>query len=299
MKIKTFEGSNIYEILQQVEREVGNDYTVIAIDKYISWKFFIPFKKVKITIGIKENKGENEKSSEDFKNVIINQLKIKKKEFQEKKLEADIINDNINYHLGESITEKIEFIKSINSHFEKNITKNNMIFFGTTGSGKSSIIGKLFLNEKNNFKNIALITADTYKVGSFEQLKSFCKLVDLPFQIAYSSDELESILSLMSDFDIVAVDTFSISPEVFDLINPYFEIPDSFNVFVLDLSKDIGYVKSIYSKYEKYIDGLAISKLDEATKENILKYKTIMQEKPIYIISYSQDLTKGYERLWQ
>lgn len=311
MKIKTFEGSNIYEVVKKIENEIGEKYSIVAIDKYISWKLFIPVKRVKVTIGIKEDNNDsndNNETTDNFKSIIIDQLKIRKKEFQKnfsKITEHNVDkNDNIseninNLKLGSSIDEKIKYIVSINSNIEKEKNIKNIIFFGTTGSGKSSLIGKLFINEKENFKNMALISADTYKIGSFEQIKSFCKFVDLPFQIAYSPEELESMLSLMLDYEIVAVDTISISPEVFDIIYPYFEIKDSFNLFVLDISKDIGYIESIFNKYESYIDGLAISKLDEATEENITKYETILTKKPIYIISYSQDITKGYTRLWQ
>ena len=83
-----------------------------------------------------------------------------------------------------------------------------VFFMGPTGVGKTTTIAKLAskfkLDEK---KKIALLTADTYRIAAVEQLRVYANILEVPFRVIYSSDEIETALAHFSDYDYILVDT--------------------------------------------------------------------------------------------
>ncbi|MCR5421583.1 MAG: flagellar biosynthesis protein FlhF [Lachnospiraceae bacterium] len=84
-----------------------------------------------------------------------------------------------------------------------------MIFFiGPTGVGKTTTIAKLA--SKLNFedkKKVALITTDTYRIAAAEQLRTYANIMDAPFRVIYTEDEVKKALEDYSGYDFILVDT--------------------------------------------------------------------------------------------
>lgn len=83
-----------------------------------------------------------------------------------------------------------------------------VFFVGPTGVGKTTTIAKIAscfcLNEK---KKLALLTADTYRIAAAEQLRTYANIMDVPFRVIYSADEIEKAMEDFHDCDYILVDT--------------------------------------------------------------------------------------------
>ena len=79
---------------------------------------------------------------------------------------------------------------------------------GTTGVGKTTTLAKVaakFVLEQKT--DVALITADTYRISAVEQLKTYSDILELPLEIVYKPTELASAIERHRDKDLILIDT--------------------------------------------------------------------------------------------
>lgn len=81
-------------------------------------------------------------------------------------------------------------------------------FVGPTGVGKTTTIAKLAAELKfKRKKNVGLISIDSYRMGAFEQLKSYASIMGIMCLPAFSREDLVKALGRMKHMDIVLIDT--------------------------------------------------------------------------------------------
>ncbi|MCP4118222.1 MAG: flagellar biosynthesis protein FlhF [Desulfobacteraceae bacterium] len=81
-------------------------------------------------------------------------------------------------------------------------------FVGPTGVGKTTTIAKLAAELKfKRKKSVGLISIDSYRMGAFEQLKSYAAIMGIMCVPAFSRDDLVKALERMRNMDIVLIDT--------------------------------------------------------------------------------------------
>lgn len=83
-----------------------------------------------------------------------------------------------------------------------------IFFIGPTGVGKTTTIAKIaskFSVESGN--KVALLTADTYRIAAAEQLRTYASILNVPFRVIYSTEEMEQALADFKEFDFIMVDT--------------------------------------------------------------------------------------------
>lgn len=83
-----------------------------------------------------------------------------------------------------------------------------VFFVGPTGVGKTTTIAKIaskFSVEEK--KRVALLTADTYRIAAAEQLRTYASILEVPFRVIYSVEEMKSALQDFKDYDYILVDT--------------------------------------------------------------------------------------------
>ena len=79
---------------------------------------------------------------------------------------------------------------------------------GTTGVGKTTTLAKIaakFVLEQRS--NVALITADTYRISAVEQLKTYSDILELPLEIVYNPQELASAIERHRNKELILIDT--------------------------------------------------------------------------------------------
>ena len=83
-----------------------------------------------------------------------------------------------------------------------------VFFIGPTGVGKTTTIAKLASKLKLDRKlNVALMTADTYRIAAVDQLKTYAEILNVPLKVVYSDTELKDAYEEMKNYDIVLIDT--------------------------------------------------------------------------------------------
>lgn len=83
-----------------------------------------------------------------------------------------------------------------------------VFFVGPTGVGKTTTIAKIaskFCVEEK--KKVALLTADTYRIAAAEQLRTYANILEVPFRIVYSAQEMEQYYQEFGSYDYILIDT--------------------------------------------------------------------------------------------
>ncbi len=87
--------------------------------------------------------------------------------------------------------------------------KPKLIYFiGPTGVGKTTTIAKIaskFCVEEK--KKIALLTADTYRIAAAEQLRTYANILEVPFRVIYTPEEIVQSVEEFKNLDYILVDT--------------------------------------------------------------------------------------------
>lgn len=180
--------------------------------------------------------------------------------------DSDLNNETLLYKtLKQEITSFIDEIEPIPLSKENNI----VVFVGPTGVGKTTTIAKLaahFVLYKN--KKVAMITADTFRVGAIEQLQHYGELLEIPVHVVYRPDEVKEILSELKGYDLLLVDTMGFSPNnriqikkiknLLDVLNP-----DDIHIVISAATKNRDMVDILNNYKELGYKKILITKLDE------------------------------------
>lgn len=159
-----------------------------------------------------------------------------------------------------------------------------MVFFvGTTGVGKTTTIAKIaskFVVEEK--KKIALLTADTYRIAATEQLRTYANILEVPFRVIYTVDEIDEAIRDFASYDYILVDTAGHSQnnekqrdDMADFVK-FAEGKVEKEVFlVVSATTKYKDLLSITDKYKKLFDyKLIFTKLDETSAYgNLLNVK--------------------------
>ncbi|MFC4656891.1 MULTISPECIES: flagellar biosynthesis protein FlhF [Rheinheimera] len=84
---------------------------------------------------------------------------------------------------------------------------------GPTGVGKTTTVAKLAAQfaKRHGADQVALITTDSFRIGAFEQLATFGRIIGCPVKQAKDADELAMLLSQMQQRKLVLIDTAGMS----------------------------------------------------------------------------------------
>ncbi len=81
------------------------------------------------------------------------------------------------------------------------------IFLGPPGSGKTSSLVKLASHYVvNGHKKVALVTTDSLKVGSADQLRIYAQILNVPFAICRNQQDWDYVIQQLSGYDYILCD---------------------------------------------------------------------------------------------
>ena len=177
--------------------------------------------------------------------------------------------------------------------------KTTFIFFlGSTGVGKTTTIAKIASKLKLEEKvNVALVTADTYRIAAVEQLKTYANILSVPLKVIYSPKELEESLEELSQYDICLVDTAGRShkskEQMEDIRKLIEQVPIAERQVYLVLNAGIKYsdLKEIASVYSRLTDfSLIFTKLDETSSAGAMLNMKVKTKCPLSYVTWGQNV---------
>ncbi|MBE5864834.1 MAG: flagellar biosynthesis protein FlhF [Lachnospiraceae bacterium] len=180
-----------------------------------------------------------------------------------------------------------------------------VFFLGPTGVGKTTTIAKLassyVVEEK---KRVAILTADTYRIAAAEQLRTYAQILEVPFRVVYSTDEIAEAVDTFNDYDYIFVDTAGHSHQKEDLLQEMKKSLENisakaeYQVFlVLSATtkyKDLLKIAENYKNITKY--QLIFTKLDETTTVGNLLNIKMHVDTPIAYVTCGQNVPNDIEQ---
>ncbi len=189
------------------------------------------------------------------------------------------------------VLEEIDSLLTVQNE-RKILEKTVHIVVGSTGIGKSSVVGKLAARYKYYLEKshkVGFINFDRQKVGAKEQLENYADAMEIPLL------PLEVILE--ETYDILFIDTAGSRGEnleelenLIDFIemNTIYNIQISLVISATSKTKDLTRVDSDFKAFG--IDNLILTKLDETCDLSDLINFLIEQKKPVAYISTGQQI---------
>jgi len=262
--------SHIYEEIGTIKDAVAN------LSDFVKYKYSGALNNINKNIYQELIKSD---FSEEFALKITGILSSKEKKYVNTK---EAINDAL-----EMITDKIKIVNPLKKQSKPQI----ITFVGTNGSGKTTALVKLAIISKLALEsNVSVISADTQKVGGFEQLQTFASIANIPFEAMYNLNDIYKSISEKLDKNFIFIDTTGLSQnnqegmnELRSLINTI--KPDQ-NFLVISAGTSLSTFNQIIRKFEQTNpSALILTKLDEAaTIGNVV---SALLEKPIPIAYFS------------
>ena len=237
---------------------------------------------------------ENE-VSEKYANAIINDI--------ENSMKKESNLDSILASVYQKIILKFGEPEAIEDDDRRKI----VFFIGPTGVGKTTTIAKLASDFKlTRSKNVAMITADTYRIAAVEQLNTYASILDVPVNVIYSPSEMVESIEELSDYQMIFVDTAGRSHKNTEQRDEIIEMISNVRNSDIDADIVIFLVMSVTTKYRDMVNicdaykslnsyRLLFTKLDETDSVgNILNIK-LYTGAPISYITCGQNVPDDIE----
>lgn len=180
-----------------------------------------------------------------------------------------------------------------------------LIFMGPTGVGKTTTIAKIashFAVEEK--KKIAMLTADTFRIAAAEQLRTYANILEVPFRVIYTEEELKTAISDFRDYDYIFVDTTGHSHQNEELLEKMkkllataAEAGESQAFLVLSTTTKYRDLQRISSSYKEIADyQLILTKLDETSTLGSLLNLKLFTDADIAYVTCGQNVPDDIEQ---
>ncbi|MGE0805317.1 MAG: flagellar biosynthesis protein FlhF [Burkholderiaceae bacterium] len=121
-------------------------------------------------------------------------------------LPADFSDDEADQWLAEALRRNLRVDAPAQTVFEQGGT---FALLGPTGVGKTTTAAKIAAQFalKHGAQSVGLITADVYRIGAQDQLRTFGRLLGVPVHVAHDVAALADFLQLFMNKKLVLIDT--------------------------------------------------------------------------------------------
>ncbi len=176
-----------------------------------------------------------------------------------------------------------------------------VMFIGPTGVGKTTTIAKLAaIYSLWERKNVLMLTADTYRIAAVEQLRTYARILGVPFEVVFSPQEIPEALAKHGDPDLVLLDTAGRSQRDAKRLE---ELQALYRMFRPDA---VHLVVSANMKYRDMLDVvdrmgvvpvscLLFTKLDETLTYGNMLNAVLDFQKPLSFVTTGQDVPNDIE----
>ena len=152
-------------------------------------------------------------------------------------------------------------------------------------------------------RKVALLTADTYRIAAAEQLRTYANILEVPFRVIYSTEEIEQALRDFRNYDFIMVDTAGHSHQneaqkeaMGSFVHSVDGMAEKEVFLVLSATtkyRDLISIADTYSAMTEY--KLIFTKLDETTTLGNLLNLKLHTGAPLSYVTYGQNVPDDIE----
>jgi flagellar biosynthesis protein FlhF len=142
---------------------------------------------------------------------------------------------------------------------------------GPTGVGKTTTLAKLAARcvVRHGTASLGLVTTDSYRIGAFDQLRIYGRILGVPVHAAHDEAELDHALAALAGKHLVLIDTVGMGQRDARM-REHLELlarPQVKRVLVLSTASQAEAIEDAMFAYRGAgLEGIALTKLDEAVK---------------------------------
>ena len=157
----------------------------------------------------------------------------------------------------------------------EDITESGGMFalVGATGVGKTTTVAKLAARfvMRHGRKDIALVSTDNFRIGAYDQLRAYARILDIPLYVAEDAASLARTLDGLSDRRLVLVDTAGMSQRDTRLMEQMRNLRSASSrlqsLLVLSASAQRSMTREAVQRFSHLpLAGCVLTKLDEAAQ---------------------------------
>ncbi len=176
-------------------------------------------------------------------------------------------------------------------------------FVGPSGAGKTSMLIKMasHLSIEQN-KKIAILSADTTKVGAVDQMKIYTQILNVPFGVIRSQQDWVALTSQLGQFDAVLCDFPSLNLKNLDEISllkkmiPQTTVGHALHLVLPATAKDADLMELVRRYLVIHPTDLIFSRLDESFQHGNL-YNIMRKSKlPLHSFGIGPRIPEDFER---
>jgi flagellar biosynthesis protein FlhF len=174
------------------------------------------------------------------------------------------------------------------------------VFVGPPGVGKTTTIAKIAAQEKVRRKRpLAVVSADAFRAGAVEQLRTYAAIIGAPFRAARTIDDMQQAIAAARQ--TLLVDTAGRSPNDDDLSDVRRMLSRREGVrthLVIPADTSVASAKRIVARFaDARPDRVVVSRLDEAESASALVTWLVEAGLPVSYVTTGQrvpeDLTRA------
>lgn len=176
------------------------------------------------------------------------------------------------------------------------------VFVGSSGQGKTSSLVKFasqLVVEKR--KSVAILTADTFKIGAADQLKIFAQILNVPFAVVRNQGDWAYLLEELKRYDYLLLDFPSFSLGGIDEINmackllPPSDVERSIH-FVIAATAKMGVAFELGRRYKSIgIQDVIFTGIDQAVHHGLIYNFQKQLSLPIHSFGLGAKIPEDFE----
>lgn len=175
-------------------------------------------------------------------------------------------------------------------------TKKYVNVVGPTGVGKTTTLAKLAAHcVLNHKKRVAFITTDTYRIAAIDQLMTYAKILNVPLEVCYNTEDFQRATERFSHYDIVLIDTAGRNfrnQQYVDDLRQIIDFEKEMETFlVLALTSKQRDMMDIYQQFSPIkINKFIFTKVDETSSYGAIVNMVLACQLPVAYITNGQNV---------